>query len=304
MPRTLLIGHPGVSWRAWLKAESKDADVICLDPADPDQAPPARLTMRRSGKLRGWRFFGSLAAQRTPHVVVSALDEFLTAAGDDSIVQLFPYAPSPTLRQLTMLAAQAFKPDRILIAAGTDIDQAGFPVGPEEVELDAAFPALVQSAQRKAHWMKFIERCTEQVVPLDRVTLEGSRLGSGRKVDRKVLDKLGLPGFYAEVCGPSILLVGDQDPDEGMVARLLDETNTSRVVAAAPGRYRDLLVSFAKQSGEDFAMGLIQLIGFESGLMTVLTDAVPPASVKIVRVGSLTVDRKGNERGEVKPWQV
>jgi polynucleotide 5'-kinase involved in rRNA processing len=68
--------------------------------------------------------------------------------------------------------------------------------------------------------------------------------------------------------------------------------------------YRNLLCSFAKQSGEDFGMGILTDIDWNSMRAYAQCTAVPPAPVRILRLGSLRVDSNGHELGEVRPWQV
>ncbi|MFX8860292.1 hypothetical protein ABTM70_19190, partial [Acinetobacter baumannii] len=90
---TLLIGHPGVTWRDWLKDNRKNRPLLCLDPTDPIQGVPAQLCLLPGSKPSISRFFGSLDAQRAPHVMIALVAEALRDHPDDLIVQLFPYRP-------------------------------------------------------------------------------------------------------------------------------------------------------------------------------------------------------------------
>jgi hypothetical protein len=305
MGRTLLIGHPGVSWRTWLKEHRGARDLVLLDPGDPAQSPPGRLCLFRGERAVWYRFYGSLSPQRYPHVLLSSLAEMLPQAGDDALIQLFPYRPSPMLRHLVMLAAQLAKPSEILVASGTPIDQGGFPVGPVEVELEAAFPPMVQAAQRKAQWLKLLEQCAEHQIRLTQVTFEGTRLGSGTRVDERELSSLGLGGaLHAEVCGSTLLLVATDEPEEATVSRVLDALHASRVHILHPDDLVDLLCSFSRQDGEDFGIGIVRCVDFATGQARVVSTAVPPAPIRILRLGAIRVDGLGNETGELKPWQV
>ena len=305
MAKTLLISDPSHTWREWLKQHRGKADLLCLDPNDPNVATPGQFALLRGNKQIWTRFYGSLDAQRYPHVTIAALAQAMHVLEEDAYVQLFAYRPVPLLKHVVSLAAQVLRPDRILIAAGTEIEQAGFPVGPEEVELEAAFPTMVQQAQRKAQWMKLLENCEPHVVPLDRVSIEGARIGSGHKLSPSEIANIGLQGIrYAEKTGGTLLLISDEDLDEGLIARALDITGTTRAALNSSKSFANLLCSFASQEGEDFGMGTVQSIDWEAEQLHARCTAVPPAPVRILRLGALRVDPAGNELGEVRPWQL
>ncbi|HVT13944.1 MAG TPA: hypothetical protein VHE55_16900 [Fimbriimonadaceae bacterium] len=276
-----------------------------MDPGEPSQSPPGKLTLFRGGKPLYWRFYGSLDPSRAPHVLVAALAEMLRQAESDPIVQLFPVRNAPLVRQTAALCAQLVQPDEILFPKGADLDLEGYPVGPEEVALENTFPAMVQQAQRKAQWLKLIEDCSAHEVDLRRVAIEGARLGSARPIHPDVLAKAGLGGtLRAEVAGGTLLLVTESEPEDHVMARALDVFHASRAAVVAPSAYENLLCSFARQSGEDFGIGIVKRIDFSAGVATILSTAVAPAPVRILRLGGLRVDAAGRELGEARPWQV
>ncbi|HEY0867593.1 MAG TPA: hypothetical protein VGE01_09445 [Fimbriimonas sp.] len=299
MGKTLLIGHHGVSWRDWLKEHRGNRDLLCLDPAESYAGPPARFVLVRGNRPVYHRFYGSLDAQRAPHVMMASLAQALFVAEEDALIQLFPYRPFPLLRQIVALIAQLVQPSAILVAQGTALDLDGFPVGPEEVELGKSFPLLVMQAQRKAQWMKLMEQCQEHDVDLRQVTIEGARFGSGENLTREVEGVL-----YAERCGSTLLMVSDEELSDAQIARALDSSHTARAHLVSPEAYRNLLCSFGRPNGEDFGMGTVAEIDWESLRARVLCTAIPPAPVRILRLGSLRIDPHGNELGEAKPWQV
>ena len=296
MPGTLLIGNPGSSWREWLKAHRGGRDLLCLDPADAIQGVPGRICLFRDSRPLFERFYGSLDPQRYPHVILAALAEGLRLMEGEGLVQSFAYRPTPVLRHLLVIAAQLMQPEAILVASGTSLDLNGFPVGPATIELDAAFPKVVHDAQRKAQWIRLLEHCTPHTFPLKSVAFEGSRLGSGLALDAKSLEKFGLHD--------ALFVVIDRELEDHRFARALDLTHTTRLHLANPRVYENLFCSFARQSGEDFGVGFVSRIDWESGQITVLNDAVPPAPVRILRLGAIRVDPKGRELDEVSPWQV
>src|SRR4051794_29801480 len=114
MARTLLLSSPSFSWREWLKEHRGERDLLCLDPGDPTQSPPAKVTLFRKTKPLYSRFYGSFDAGRAPHVLVAALAQMLHLAGGDVVVQLFPARGAPLLKQVTALCAQLVRPDEVL----------------------------------------------------------------------------------------------------------------------------------------------------------------------------------------------
>lgn len=305
MQRTLLIGHVGVTWREWLKANRGDQPLLCLDPSEPTQAPPGRLTLSVGEKTLAWRFYGSLDPQRAPHILLTALAKLSDLSPAPPIVQFPAYRPFPLLRQTLLAACELLQPERVLIAKGAEIDRNGFTVGPEEVELEKAFPYVVVIAQRKAQWIKLADEATSHVLPFDQITIEGTRLGSGTPVPAGELQKLAIQDLlYAETMGSSLLAVSKRDLDEHALAKLSDHFEASRAVVSAPDSYWGLLCSFARETGEDFGIGFVERVDFAARTIQVRNTAIEGAPVRILRIGTLRLDAAGNELGEVKPWQV
>ena len=304
MARTLLIGGPAVSWRAWEKENLKGDDLFVLDPADATHGTPTVLRLMRGERPLWTRLYGSLDPRRAPHVLVAALAEGVAHAGEGLTVRLFAVRPTPLLRQTVGLVASVLRPERIVVPEGTDLDLDGFPVGPETPTLEPAFPSMVQDAMRKAQWMKMLEACAPHEVDLRTVTLEGARLGSGRALSLEERRRAGLEGAaHVEQTGRALLIVADA-PDERMVARALDVTHSTKAVLAAPRAYEGLVLSFVRPSGEEFGFGRVERIDWEAGILHASCTALPPVPVGIVRLGSLRIDAKGGERGETRPWEV
>ena len=301
MKRTVLVGHPSISWRPWIKDNRGDRDFLCLDPADASYGQPATITLYRGDRHLYQRFYGSLDPSRAPHVLLAALVEALTHTDRDVLIQLFVYRVTPLLRQMLYLALNHIKADEILIP---DPLRDAIPQGTVLAGIDKAFPNLVQIAQRKAQWLDLVGRCEEHVVDLNECRLEGARLGSGQQMSNSQREKLGLDKAYAETIGSSLFVVSEEELDERTISRAMDYTHATRVNLAAPDLYEGALCAFSKQSGEDFGFGMIDRIDFEKMKAFVKCTAIPPVPVPILRLGSLRIDHQGNEHGELKPWQV
>jgi len=305
MGRTLLIASPRHSWREWLKAHRGGRDLICLDPTDPQQGVPGRLALFRGEHPIGSRFYGSLDAQRSPHVTVAAVASLMGQAADDALVQLFAYRATPTLHQTAMIIADLIRPDRILVSQDTPLELEAWSHALERIELEDAVSAQVQHAQRKAQWLRLIEECEDHEVDLRATSIEGARLGSGEFLDREEREKAGLPdAVYAEKCGTNLLIVSPNEPDEAEVGRALDVTGCGRATFAEPESYENLLCAFARVGGEEIGMGLIQRVDWADRRMFIKCTAVAPTTVPILRIGSLRIDLDGREMGETRPWQV
>ncbi len=301
---TLLIGNPKVSWREWLKANRNGQDLLCLDPADAVVDAPCRFTLLKGDKPVWSRFYGSLDPSRAPHVILTAIAQGVKQM-DGGYIQLFSYRPTPLLRQVVTLASQIAEPTRILVAKGTDLSGDELTIGPEEVELEPAFPLVVQQAQRKAHWLNLISKCHPHTVNLEEVTIEGARFGSGISMNPDERERLGLKeAIYVERTGRALMIVSEQEPEESMISRALDLTGCNKANTVSLDAYEGVLCAFARQSGEEIGTGFIESIDWENRTATILCTAIPPVPVRILRIGSMKIDASGREYPESAPWRL
>jgi hypothetical protein len=296
---TLLIRHSGVSFHEELKCYPKQPHII-LDPGDATHGPAAQLWLLRDGKPAASRFFGSTDPLRAPHVILAALFDFLKMA-DDPIIVAPPYRPTPLLRQLLDIIAYTAKPERIVVAEGTELSLLGWPVGPETIAAPDAFPRIVLDAQRKAQWLKLIERTHRHELPMSQLSIQGSRFGSAVPITNQIDSDLVL---HAEVCGANLFLVSEGDLDEDIMGRALDIAHASKAIVAHPEEYKNLLCAFGRESGEEFGIGMIEEIDFRGRMIYACADAVPPVPVRILKMGTLRVDPNGRELTEGRPWHL
>jgi hypothetical protein len=303
MARTLLIGGPNVSWKAWERENLREDDLLVLDPGDATYGPATIFRLMRGERPLWTRLYGSLDPRRAPHVTVAALAEGIARADENLTVRLFPYRNTPMIRQTVTLVASVLRPDRIVVAEGTDLNLNGFPTGPETPALEPAFPPMVQDAMRKAQWMKLLESCSMHEIDLRTAVLEGTRLGGGRRLSPDEIARAGLSAVHAEIVGRNLFIVSDDVP-EGRLARALDVTHCTKAVIAAPSAYEGLVLAFVRPNGEEIGHGRVVRIDWEAGIIHAACSAIAPVPVGIIRVGSLRLDAKGGERGEARPWEV
>lgn len=302
---TLLVPVRGVTWRQWLKEHRRSRDLLILDPADPDHGTPARCVLLRGDEVVAWRFVGTLEPTRNPIALFQSAAVLGSLAGPDALALLFEVRFTPVLRQLALAIAQLLKPEEIWIPDGSGLENFGWPVGPQRVGLEPAFPDVVIAAQRRSRWIEMLERCESHEVPLDRVSVEGLRLGGGLPVPIGSLHLAGVrSALHAEVFGPSLFLVAEGELDHDQIGRALDLAHATNAMVVEPSAYTGLLCSFADQAGEDFGMGMIDEVDFERRIVRLRCTAVSPAPVRMLKVGSLRIEPSGKELGETKPWSV
>lgn len=304
MGRTLLAGDSNTGWREWLRAHA-ETDLVVLDPAEAHFGPAGRLTLIRGGRVASWRFYGSLDPQRAPHILLAGAASLLQEAASDAIVQLFPYRATPLVRQLVLALDEMVEPDRILTPEGSGMESLGWSVGPECIHREPGFPEMVRHAQRKAQWLKLLEEGAASEYVLGNLAIRGARLGSGHPVTRTDLDALGLADvLYAELCGRTLLVVADSEPDDASVSRALDRHHAQRLHLVRPSAYHGLLCALARDPGEPLGLGRLEKVDFRTGIATVLSTAQEGAGARSLLLGGLILDADGNEQGEVRPWQV
>lgn len=308
MATTLLIGDPTSSWREWHQTQTANRDLFLLHPNDSQFGPPGQLRWIKNDQVFDSQFFGSLDPLRFPQILLTALAEWLgrreKSAQTNLIIQLFPVRPSPAMRHLVLLIAQLIKPTAIIVSESLSMGLDGFPIGPQIIKLEKNYPEMVLAAQRKAQWLRLIEKTETHTISLSTVTM-GARLGSGMRVTTPELVKVGIPEIvYAERQGSTLFVVTQEEISDHFVSRALDITHTRRIHMVRPTDYNDALVSFARPSGEDFGLGTIQTVDWVAGTIIVKNTAAAPTPVALLKLGVIRIDSNGNEREEAKPWSI
>jgi hypothetical protein len=294
MSRTLLVGSVDHSWRDWIEAELGDRRFVVADPAVGDYGTLGRVAAIRSGRIEEWRFVGSVDFLRNPVGWLSGVIQL--GVGGDEVVLAPEAKDSPAIRHCLLMLAQALGVNRVLVPVGGVGLDWPWPVGAESVEVGAAFPEMVRSAQRRARWLELLEGCGVHEVRLGDIAVVGARLGSGARAG----DDFG----FGEVGGGVLHLVTREMLDEEMAARKLDEFHVARVNLVHPRSYHGLLCSFAHESGEDFGMGVVRRFDELRGVVEILNSAVVPAPVRLLKLGTFRIDSKGREVGEHAAWTV
>jgi len=295
--RTLLVGAAGHSWRGWLDQESS-RDAIFADLTDCHHGAPARVSLWREGKLIAWRFIGTLDPQRNPIAWLAAIGELASQLSEIGIIVCGDANSNPVMRHLMLNVAFMLHPAEILVPEGSGFATWPWPTGATTVPVVPDYPDLVHEAQRRATWLKLLEDCAEHEVLLSDVRIIGSRLGSGQLLANPDSND------YSEICGDVLHLVTQSKLLDEEIARMLDHVHAARLSMVDPRTYHGLICSFAHENGDDFGMGVVKRFDETRGMMTILNTALPPASVRILKLGTLRIDSSGKELGSLAPWTV
>lgn len=305
MGLTLLVGGTNSNWNPWLQEELDGRDRLCLDPADTSHGPPGRLALIRGETVVAWRFYGGLSPRRSPHILVRAAATLLPEIREEGVVQLFPVTASPLIQQLARCIIELARPTQILMASGTPLPLSPWPAPVEEVECEPALPGAVAASKRRARWRQWFSECEVHSISMFQVTLEGVRLGSGRALNAVELEQAGLSrALRAEIQGGKLWIVGDETFDAETIARALDYSGCDRAQSVSPSAYHDVVCSFARSDGEDFALGVIREANFHTGAFRILSPAVSPAVVDLLRIGGLRIGDEAQELGEAPSWSL
>jgi polynucleotide 5'-kinase involved in rRNA processing len=297
----LLVADPKWSWRTWLKENLGQRDLVCLDVSNADYGPPARVFHLHEGKVRNWRFVGSVYPQRNPVDLLAGAADLIAKASDDAVVLSFEIHGMPIHRQMALALSENARIRSVLVPEGSQLLHEPWLIEAETIALQESLPENAQAAQRRARWLEMLEGCSEHMIELDHIGIHGVRLGSGQRLHGAPFDDLGI---HVEVYGSTLLVVTGHDVDEQMAGDALNLAHATKLSLVSPDAYDGLLCSFVRGSGEDFGIGVVKGIDFHEREATFLNNAVAPAPVRSVRIGSLRIDETGKETGETKPWAV
>lgn len=305
MARTLLVTGVKHTWREYLKTRREGRDVLVLDPADSHWGAPGRVALFRGEKLVDWRFVGCLDASKNPLAVLQGAAELLPLAQGDVLIQAPAFRRSPVLRQLLLGLAQWIQPEEILIPDGVDFGGEGWIVGPEPVLLEAEFPPMVVSAQRRARWLELLESCEDHEIPLDEVHFQGMRFGSGKRLPIDFFVRAGLEQVvWAESTQKTLVLISRKPLDDDQIASAMNIAHAAKVMLIDPICFSGHLCALSRQNGEHLGMGIIEEFDFVRGVARCRATAVAPAPVRTLQVGLLKLDSSGRELGEIRPWTI
>lgn len=298
MGKTLLISHPKYSWREWVNLNTEDRDLLILDPANADFGAPARILHIQNKKVKSWRLTGSIDPQRCPIQILTATSQLNKEISPNCLVVLFSLVLSPTLRQLSQAITSMIEPEEVFIPAGSKLERQSWIQNPIHIETPFIVPPLIQEAQRKARWIEMIESGEDHVVELADITTEGTRLGSGTRLAHKDFED------YGEVCAGTLHVVTTRQIPETEIGRVMDIAHARRLNIVAPSAYSGLICSFAHNGSQDFGMGVIRAFDPVREVFHIRCQAVPPAPVKILKIGSMRITDAGQELDPPMPWSV
>lgn len=298
MGRTLLIAHPKTTWRDWLKDNRISRQLLIVDPADADHGTPARLLLIEGDRTKAWQFVGTTEPQNNPIAVLSSTAKLLQITSQDALILTYPLRLTPVLRQLAHSIAQLVQPEQILVPNGSRLDKQGWIIDPQSVELPPSLPPLVQDAQRRSRWIELYESGEDHTVDLDHVTTEGSRLGGGTRLAHKDFAE------YGEVAAGTLHIVTSRKVPESEIGRVMDIAHARQTNFVDPSAYSGLICSFAHRNGSDFGMGVIKSFDPVKRQFQIRCQAVAPAPIKVLKIGSTRITDAGIELEQPKPWSV
>lgn len=302
MNRTLLMGSPGTQWRERLEALTNGRPLLVADPMDPNHGTPGRVALYQGSRCVSWRLVGALDVARNPLALLQGLAQLLPEAGDHAVVQLFAPRPTPLHRQLAVACAQLIAPTEVLVPPDFALPLEGWPVGPQTIEAEPAFPAMVRNAQRRARWLELLEQCHDHTVAWRDVNVQGARMGTGLPADPSVRQALGDSVVMAEVAGKTLVTLASGPVSEDAVARALDLAHAERWIALDPMQFSGRLCAFARSDGEPFGLGVVEEMDVKSGTLSIRCTAIPPAPVRILTLGTLRLDAQGREVSDEAAW--
>jgi polynucleotide 5'-kinase involved in rRNA processing len=305
MARTLLVGTVKHSWREYIREYRKKRDLLVLDPADAHFGTPGRFTLFRGDRVVDWSFFGAIDPAKNPIELLAAAHRLLQQAERELVVMSFDFKAAPVMRQLSLAVANMVDPDEILVPDGAHLAGEPWPIGAEQVVLESDFPDMVLNAQRRARWLELLEKCEDHEIPMDDVHFLNTRFGGGKRLPADYFERAGIQGIlWAEVAARTLLVVARKPLSDDEVGNALNVAHATKFVLVDPISFSGLLCSFARQSGEELGMGMIEEASFTRGVFKVRCTAVNPAPVRILKVGLLRIDTSGREIEENRPWSL
>lgn len=298
MGATLLINHPRWTWREWLRRELGDTPLLIVDPSFSDYGWAGRVAVYREGRIRGWRFVGSIDSAHSPLTVLAGVSRLLPEMPEDGWVLAPSGLTGPATRELIYSIAELIDFDRCLVPAKSAYARWKWPWPIEEVDMGSPTPDYVLRAHRRAKWVEMLDLGRRQEFDLADIVIQQARLGAGFKMD---LPEWGGIGWAA---GAVLHVVTEQEIDEFAAARLMDEAHARRISLIHPAEYKGLLCSLARADGRDVGMGVIESFNPQTQKLILHTTAEEGSRANIVRLGLLKLDETGNEVGDLRPWTV
>lgn len=301
---TIVIGSKELSARSWWQANCS-GPILIANPAFSDLRPSCQLSIWEQDKWRETAFVGTEDVTQAPHIWIAAVLKLLQKLPEVSTVVFPPLAPSPTLYNTFFAAIEVMQPNRIIIPAGVDwAHGAHWTVGPEEVEMEPAPPAMVDQAKRRSQWMSYLSSGKTHEIDLSQVRRQGTRIGIGDRVDTAAIAAPIHPESLIYRQGSVLFVVSSAPLDDQAVNLLLNITHTEKIVLAAPEDYVGVVCSLAYESGEDFALGIVTHLDLSSRVITVQSPAIPPAPVRCLKLGLKRTNLEGQGLITVRPWSI
>lgn len=150
---------------------------------------------------------------------------------------------------------------------------------------------------RKKSLRRYFEDSEELSLDLDKIVLERSYLGTGKKINPEDLNIEKI--IYAEKIPEGIVVVPKTDLSEEELRQLDQESEKVNVIN--PGAEEKVFVSLIDKERNLLGVGCIEEIDYSAGKIKITTPVKEESKVDRVQIGSMKIEPSGKEVGTVRP---
>ncbi len=161
----------------------------------------------------------------------------------------------------------------------------------------------VRTARRQASFRSYFGDAMGHIIKLDAVTIDGSLMGSGRRVKwqylKKIEDALGCRALHVEVTGQGIYIVSEYGCGEKNYEKLSELFSGRALQVVDAQMFEGMLVGLADETGRTISLGVVQAMDFANRFAYVLSPIRTITPVRTLVFGSLRISPDGSEKGKI-----
>lgn len=287
-----------------------------LDPSRQDIAPPSTVSLcAPGGKPLGFHFIGSLSLWKKPLAAVTALLWGVREANTSPLIVEITLEPTTSqqtdlYRALTTLLF----PEKIIGIGFEGVDSILLPHAECRIEVRPPLegserrPENVLTAWRNACWKTYFANSKEWEISLRDVAFLGARFRSGIPLEVAELHTLHEMGFtgasYAEIIGDYLYIVSSEKNIGVKMKKALQFFGCREGLLIDPFLFGGLIVGLEQVHGWHVAVGKIQSMEFDKGLVRILAPVDAESGISKIHIGRIRLDPEFRELGELRAWQV